>query len=306
MISRSKSLSLIAFAALVLASLACQAVQGSPSENPTESSSATEEANPFAPATEIAVEPFATEDASGQGGGIYDGNWTGTNTVDDKEILFVVENDEVVSFNLNYTGESSGCTYHGAVSAGSRTSSSVDSGVIEGDEFSLVYTSINDELTFTGTFTSDSEANGTLHIKSSADGLCGEYEKEISWTASKGSSADVEPAATDDPGALFSDDDSVALVTGFFDAVNAGDVDSAIGMVDDGIMFSIGEETLFDSGELEAYLRANKGTTFEISGVQSFGGAIIDFDAKSSDGTDYSTCSAFITDGKISMVTMTP
>ena len=306
MISRNKMFSLVALSALVLASLACQAVQGSPSENPTEGSSATEEANPFAPATEIAVEPFATEDVSGQGGGIYDGSWTGTNTVDGKDILFEVENDEVVSFNLNYTGEASGCTYHGAVSAGSRTSSSVESGVIDSDSFSLTYTNIGDELTFTGTFTSDTEANGTLHIKASADGLCGEYEKEITWTASKGSSAEVEPSETEEPNALLPEGDAVAVVTEFFNSVNAGDVDSAISLVDEGIMFSIGSDTLFDRNELKNYLQSNKGTTFEISGLQSLGGSIVQFRAKSSDGTDYSSCQAFFLDGKISMVTMTP
>lgn len=292
----------IALAALLLASLACKAVQGSDPTSVPEDSSSSGQTNPFGVPS---LEPAATSETPAQTGGKYDGSWTGRNTVDDKEILFKVEDNQVTSFSLNYTGEAGGCTYHGAVSAGTSTGS-LDAAVIDSDGFSLAYKSINDELTFTGTFTSDSEANGTLRIKSSADGLCGEYEKEIAWTASKGSSAEVEPAATEEPGVLFSDGDAVAVVTGFFDAVNAGDVDAAIAMVDENIMVSIGSDTLFDRNELKSYLQSAQGTTYEISGMQSLAGTIIKFKAKSSDGTNYSTCQAFVQDGKITMVTMAP
>ncbi len=295
--------SYFALAALLLASLACQAVQGSDPTSVPEDPSSSGQNNPFGVPT---LEPAITSEPPVQTGGTYDGSWTGTNTVDGKDILFEVENNEVVSFSLNYTGEASGCTYHGAVSAGSRTSSSVDSAVIDNDEFSLSYTNINDELIFNGAFTSDSEASGTLLIKSSADGLCGAYEKEVTWTASKGSSAEVDPATTEEPSTLFPDADAIAIVTGFFDAVNAGNVDTAIGMVDEGIMFSIGSDTLFDQNELKSYLQSHKGVTFQISDAQSLGGAIVQFKAKTSDGGNYSTCQAFLLDGKISMVTMTP
>lgn len=290
-----------ALAALVLASLACQGVGGGgPSASTEEAPS-----EPIAEIPTFSIESDTTEEESSSTGGTYDGDWTGTNTVDGKDILFVVENNEVVSFNLNYTGESGGCTYHGAVSAGSRTSSSVDSAVIDNDEFSLTYISISDELTFTGTFTSDSEANGTLHIKSSADGLCGEYEKEITWTASKGSSAAVEP--TEDTSGFASDSDSIALLTQFFDAVNAGDVDSAVGMVDENVMFGFGSQpNQFGSGPLKSYLESKAGVTYKISNSESLGGAIIDFEAEGSDGAVYSHCQAFVTDGKITMLSLQP
>jgi hypothetical protein len=293
----------LAFAALLLASLACQAMQGSEPTSAPEDSSASEQTNPVVPG----LEPAATSDAPAQTGGKYDGSWTGTNTVDDKEILFKVEDNQVTSIALNYTGEASGCTYHGALSTGSSTGG-MDAVTIENDGFSTVVESVNDELTFTGTFTADGEANGTLHIKSSASGLCGEYEKEIAWTATKDAGSEAEEASEDTASSSESNGDVAALVTSFFDAVNAGDVGSAISMVDENIMFTVGTTiTKFSSSELESYLQSTEGVTYEITNAQSMaGGTMVQFKAKASDGTAYSYCQAFVQDGKITMMSLMP
>ncbi|MBL8062281.1 MAG: nuclear transport factor 2 family protein, partial [Anaerolineales bacterium] len=261
-----------------------------------------EESSPLLPADSSDTEE-ATQQEPVQTGGAYDGSWTGTNTVDDKEILFVVENNKVTSVSLNYTGEAGDCTYHGAISAGSATGS-LDEAAITNDAFALSYESVNDELTFSGAFTSESEANGTLLIKSSPDGLCGEYEKEVSWTASKGPSAEAE--ATEDTSGLTSQDGDIIL-TQFFDAVNAGDLDSALELVDDNVMFSFGAQgTQFGRDNLEAYLLSAQGVTYQISDAESLGGAMVQFTATASDGTTYSFCNIVLQDSKIVSLTLQP
>lgn len=291
---------LLALTVLLLASLACQSL--TPSEDPAslapETVATEEESSPVLPSDSSATEE------SVHTGGAYDGEWTGTNTVDDKEILFVVENNEVTSVSLNYTGESNGCDYHGAISTGSATGG-MDPITVDGEGFSAVVTGVNDELTFTGTFTSESEASGTLLIKSSADGLCGAYEKEVSWTASKGFSADAE--ATEDTSGLAFQSDSVAIVTQFFDAVNAGDEDSALDMVDDNVMFNLGTQgTQFGRDNLKAYFASTQGVTYQISNPESLGGTMVQFTATASDGTTYSFCNIILQDGKIVSLSLQP
>lgn len=292
---------LLAVILLLLASLACQSLAPSGAEPVSESPETVateEESSPILPS-----DSSDTEEESAQTGGMYDGSWVGTNTVDDKEILFTVENNEIASVSLNYTGESNGCDYHGATSVGTGTSS-LDDSAITGDTFYLIVKSVNDELTFTGTFTSETEASGTLLIKSSADGLCGAYEKEISWTASKGSSAEAEPA--EDTSGSVSADDTNAIVTQFFDAINAGNVDSAMDMVGENVMFSFGATNAqFGRDNLKAYLTSS-GLAYEVSDIQSFGGGMAQFEATASDGSTYSFCTILLQDGEIISLTLQP
>jgi hypothetical protein len=291
---------LLALTILLLASLACQSLAPSeePASLPPEIAVTEEESSPVLPS-----DSTDSEDESAQTGGAYDGDWVGTNTVDDKEILFVVENNEITSVSLNYTGESNGCDYHGAISAGSPTGSLSDAS-ISNDAFAVSYESVNDELTFTGAFTSESEASGTLHIKSSAEGLCGEYEKEISWVATKGSAAEAEPE--EDTSGTVSDEDTNAIITQFFDAINAGDIDSAVAMTGENVMFSFGATNAqFGRDALKAYLTSS-GLTYQVSEVDSFGGGMAQFTATASDGTSYSFCTILLQDGEIISITLQP
>lgn len=176
--------------------------------------------------------------------------------------------------------------------------------MITNDAFAVSYESVNDELTFTGTFTSESDASGTLLIKSSVDGLCGAYEKEISWTASKGSSADAEP--TEDTSGLASQDGD-AVLTQFFDAVNAGDLDSALEMVDDNVMFSFGAQgTQFGRDNLEAYFICPLKGSPTKSRMQNLRKSMVQFTATASDGTTYTFCNAIFQDGKIISLSLQP
>lgn len=288
----------LAVTVLVWASLACKSLAPSEPTGLPQETQSTEDSSPILPS-----DSSATEDASAQSAGLYDGEWTGTNTVDNKEILFTVENNEVVSVALNYTGESNGCDYHGAISTGAATGG-IDPIVVDGDSFSVVVNSINDELTFTGTFTSDSEANGKLLIKSSAEGLCGEYEKEVTWTATKGAAAEAE--ATEDTSGTVSDEDTNTIVTQFFDAINAGDIDSAVAMTNENVMFSFGATNAqFGSDNLKGYLTSS-GLTYQVSDVESFGGGMAQFKATASDGTTYSFCTILLQDGKITSLSLQP
>lgn len=293
---------LLAVSVLVWASLACKALSPSETADLPQETASTEESNPLLPSDSSSP---ATEEAAAQSAGLYDGSWVGTNTVDNKEILFRVENNEVVSVALNYTGESNGCDYHGALSTGSETGG-IDPIAIASESFSAVITSVNDELTFSGTFNSETEASGTLLIKSSAEGICGEYEKEVSWTATKGSSAEAE--TSQESSGTLAQGDPVEIVTQFFDAVNAGDLNSAVAVTDENVMFTIGTSvTKFSSSELESYFEANQGVTYQLSDASSMAaGTMVQFKVKASDGTTYSYCQAFVTDGKITMMSWMP
>ena len=298
-----KNLWMLALAVLVFASLACKAIQAPvPTGLPEEETVIPEQT------TSTTLEANSESESQAESGGEYDGSWIGTNTVDNKEILFTVQNNQVTSVLLNYTGEASGCTYQGAVSKGVDTGG-MDAIVIENEGFSANVENVNDVLTFTGTFTAEGEANGTLNIKSSASGLCGEYEKEIAWTATKGAVTETEGETNEDAASSSTSGGDVSgLVPSFFEAVNAGDVDSAISLVDENIMFTVGTTiTKFNSSELESYLQSTQGVTYEITDVQPMaGGTLVQFKAKVSDGTTYSYCQAFVQDGKITMMSLMP
>ncbi|MBK7449904.1 MAG: nuclear transport factor 2 family protein [Anaerolineales bacterium] len=289
---------LLAVTVLVWASLACQALSPSDSASvPPETAATEEESSSLLPS-----DSSATEEEPVQNGGIYDGSWVGTNTVDNKEILFTVENNQVVSVALNYTGESNGCDYHGAISIGENTGG-MDPIVVDGESFSSSIDKFGDDLTFAGTFTSESEASGTLLIKSPADGICGVFEKEVSWTASKDSSVDAEPA--EDTSGTVSEEDTNSIVTQFFDAVNAGDMDTAMDMVGENVMFNFGTTTQFGRDNLKAYLTSS-GLTYQISGVESFSSGMAEFKATASDGTTYSFCTILLQDGEIISLSLQP
>lgn len=112
---------------------------------------------------------------SGQVG--YDGSWDGTNS-EGNQVSFKVENNQVKSIILNYSVNTNGCFYSGA--SGGPT----ENGTISDNSFSVNYTDSDGNLfTFSGSFTSDTEAAGTFHVKGSASGFCGAFETDMNWTA---------------------------------------------------------------------------------------------------------------------------
>ena len=73
-------------------------------------------------------------------------------------------------------------------------------------------------------------------------------------------------------------------------------------------MFTIGTTvTKFDSSELEDYLTSTEGVTYELTDATSMAaGTMVQFKVKASDGSTYTYCQAFVTDGKISMMSWMP
>ena len=285
----------LAFAALLLASLACQAVQGgAPTSIPGDSTS-TEQANPIAPTSS----PITENVPPAQTGGAYEGSWTGPSS-NNYDFKFDVSGNQVTWITLSYADTNNGCSMSGVIDR------AIESSPITDGSFSAEFTS-NEGIRFevAGSFESDSKASGTAQIKGPLSGGCSDFQTDMNWTASKDSAVNIEPTASE-VASGGTEVDSIALVNQFFDAVNAGDADSAVALVDKNIMVSIDSKTLFDSGELKAYFESSQGTTYEISDAQSFSSAIVKFKAKSSDGTVYSTCQAFVHDGKITMLSLMP
>lgn len=298
MSSKHKTSLFVAIIVLLLASLACSSVQEAPVPTSLPENTAVPEVIEPAPT----AEPVATEEVPVQTGGAFDGAWSGTNSDEDSEIFFEVTDNQITSVTINYLVDLSDCSFSGAVSMG------IDPSPIDGDAFSATFTAPNDyEYTFAGNFTSDTEASGTIHVKGPSSGLCGEFEKDLTWSAGKGTVAESEPAPTEETSTQ-PDVNSDLLVTQFFDAVNAGDVDAALALVDENVMFSFGPQAAnqFGRDNLETYLLSNQGTTYQISETSSVGGTIIQFKATLSDGTVYGYCQAFTQDGKITMLSLQP
>ncbi len=290
--NKSKIVLSLAFSALLLASLACNAAKAPVADEGT----AAPEVVDSAPSAEPAAtnEPEAAVVESG-----YEGNWTGTNS-DDSEIVFEVTERQITSVTINYQADNNGCTFSGAVSMG------IDPSPISGDSFSATFTAPNDYVyTFAGSFTSDTEANGTILVKSPASGMCGEFEEELTWSASKGSASETDSGSTEDSSGS-SDTDEIAVVTEFFDAVNTGDLDSALAMVDENVMFSFGAgATQFGRDNLEAFLSSSN-VTYQISDTESFGSGMAQFTATVSDGTTYSFCTVLLQGDKIVSISLQP
>lgn len=285
---------LLAVTVLLWASLACQSLSPSDPDSIPPETAATEENSPLSPS-----DSSATEEAPAQSGGAFDGIWNGTNS-DDSEIVFEVTENQISSVTINYQADVSGCTFSGAVSMG------IDPSPISGESFSATFTAANDyTFTFAGSFTSETEASGTILVESPSTGMCGEFEKDLTWSAGKGSDSEADAGDTEDSSGT-SDVDETAVVTQFFDAVNAGDLDSALDMVDENVMFSFGANgTQFGRDNLKGFL-SSSGLTYQISETESFGGGMAQFTATASDGTTYSFCTALFQDGKIVSLTLQP
>lgn len=284
----------LAVPVLLLASLACQSLSPSGPASIPQEAVVTEESSPILPS-----DPSATEEASAPGGGAFDGTWNGTNS-DDSEIVFEVTENQISSVTINYQADNNGCTFSGAVSMG------IDPSPISADEFSANFTAPNDYVyTFEGSFTSETEASGTILVQSPASGMCGAFEEELTWSAAKGSVSETDSGDTED-GSGSSDTDEIAVVTQFFDAVNTGELDSALALVDENVMFSFGANgTQFGRDNLKSYL-STSGVTYQISDTESFGSGMAQFTATASDGTTYSFCTVLFQEGKIISLTLQP
>jgi hypothetical protein len=244
----------------------------------------------------------APDQPSGQAD--FDGSWDGANS-EGNQVSFKVENNQVTYFMVNYSVNSKGCSLGGAVG------DSLKNVTITDKSFSANYTDKDGRLfTFAGKFASNTEAAGTIHVKGTPDGFCGVFETEMTWTAKNSTAPSVTNSV---PTVAFVNTpkvstaiDSVAVVKGYFDALNAGNIDSAFSFLDDSLIFTIGSSANgIGKDELKTYLNTSgKGVTYTPSNFKAVGESIVNFSVQASDGTTYATSRALLSDGKIAILTL--
>ncbi len=191
------------------------------------------------------------------------GHWEG-NTSADTAISFDVSDGQITYVNLSYFVPP-GCS--------GSYSTPPDSGMINGNSFSIQLTSDQKQFTFAGTFSSNNDASGTLQVKGTSS-VCGALDVQSKWTAKNAgvdSNAATQPTepATSSPAGSPSTSDADTLQA-FFDAVNAKFVDTALVLVDDNVIYTFGSTTGIGKTKLKTFLdsQTKLGTTFQLSNVQ--------------------------------------
>jgi hypothetical protein len=133
-------------------------------------------ANPQPPAA-VAVEE-AEEAPAAPTMTPYEGSWDGK-ADPDLPLNFTVEGNQVTYFFANYHGQSGTCSYNGAFS-------NKGPSAVTGNTFTAYGQTDNGPIEFNaaGTFTSPTEASGTIVWKGKSD-LCGPFEIKSNWKAKK-------------------------------------------------------------------------------------------------------------------------
>jgi len=109
----------------------------------------------------------------------FEGEWKG-DSGPDLPLSFSVEKNQVTSLNASYSGKNGTCNYNGGIGSdgpvpiNNKTFTSRGKNTMHGET----------EFTATGTFTSPTEASGTLVWKGKSE-LCGDFNLEYKWTAKK-------------------------------------------------------------------------------------------------------------------------
>ena len=156
----------IFFLLVCLGLVACSKKQEvAPAQTPATSTAPKAAAPPPPPAPAPAPENFA-------------GSWDG-NSGENLPISFTVEGNQVTSLNASYAGRNGTCSFNGSIG-------NEGPAAISGKAFTSRGKTDRGPLEFTatGTFTSATEASGTLVWKGKSD-LCGDINLEYKWTAKK-------------------------------------------------------------------------------------------------------------------------
>lgn len=271
-----------------------------------------------APATPLTATPVTTPAAFTS----IEGDWEGTSGTD-SPLNITVENNKVTFVLLNYFINTGSCTFGGAYG------SSTDNGTITNGSFSVVLTNSDGVIfTFEGTFNSNNEASGTLHIKGKTS--CGDTDAESSWTAKHVSSPEsptAEPteAPTQEPTLAPTHTPTVPptpsptatatrpsvsgtqVVTQVFDALARRDVEGVLSFFDENVVYTIGTTTGVGKDSLRSNLQfaLNFGTTFQVSNIRDLGG-VTTFTAQASGfgGGTFPNSSVILQDGKIVILTI--
>lgn len=231
----------------------------------------------------------------------FDGDWEGANSAG-TPVGFTIKNNQVTYINPNYAVKTGACSLSGGIGR------SVNAPITD-KNFSVTVTDDDGkQFTFSGKFVSDIEATGTLRVKADKS-FCGAVEGEMTWSA-KNSAVIVALAPTATrvaPGATKSAPPTIAIPDGpdatvvkkFFDAINAKNLDAALALVDDNVIYNFGATTGIGKPGLRAYLATQiaSGATFQLSNVKT-NPAAVTFSAQVG-ATTYSQGQAMFTDGKM-------
>jgi len=106
------------------------------------------------------------------------GYWVG-NSGPDLPISFTVQNNQVTDLNASYMGQKDSCSFNGNLGSNAPAVISAKSFTSKGKSEDG-----SREFTATGTFTSMTEASGSLVWKGKSE-LCGDFEIPYKWTAKK-------------------------------------------------------------------------------------------------------------------------
>jgi limonene-1,2-epoxide hydrolase len=168
------------------------------------------------------------------------------------------------------------------------------------------------QFIFEGKLTSGSDASGTLEVKGNSNN-CGPFDGKTNWTAKKGAATtqSASAAPTDAPSTADSTATEVPpisdatpagsdadVVKAFFGAVNAKDVDGALAMVDDNVIYTIGKTNGIGADGLRTFIesQANAGTRIDVSGIST---DLVSVNFSATMGGVSLTGSAIVQDGKI-------
>jgi hypothetical protein len=189
----------------------------------------------------------------------------------------------------------SGCFVSGSLS---RT---VDQAPISKNAFTI---QLNDsdgkQYVVKGALNSGTAASGTLQTRGNSN-TCGPYDATVNWTANKNVGSQGSGSPSSPPSGGPASDSEV--VQAFFDALNAKNVDAAVAQADESVVYNIGSVSGGGAAGLKNYLKVQiaAGTTYQLSGVTE---DIIGVNFKVKAGTTNFTGTAFVDDGKISILKM--
>lgn len=106
-----------------------------------------------------------------------DGEWNG-NSGEGMALNFTVGGNQVTNVYANFKSNKNGCSSFSSFGSDGPAA-------ISGKAFTAHGKHDQSEFTMTGSFTSDTEASGTIDWKMKTD-ICGETAAQLKWTAKKG------------------------------------------------------------------------------------------------------------------------
>jgi hypothetical protein len=239
----------------------------------------------------------------------YNGQWEGKSSTDGL-IQFTIENNQITYININYSYQSGSCSVGGAQADAPKKAA------INGKDFTAQITDSDGVLySIAGTFASNTEASGTVEVK--GKGFCGDMDAKATWTAkisstSSGSGGEATPTETEvaqeaTPTAANSNNDPTNVLAMFFLSVDSKNIDDAMTVVSDDVVFDIGSTSGIGKDKLKSYLQdqVNRGVVYVGSNITATDN-IVNFSLQATGGTQatYNSSSMIVENGKITILTL--